>query len=46
MKTKLVLISSLVMLALVLAACAPAAAPASAPAAEAKQFKIGMANFS
>jgi ribose transport system substrate-binding protein len=45
MKTKLVLISSVIVMALVLAACAPAAAPAPAPAA-ARTFKIGMANFS
>ncbi len=45
MKGKLVLVSGLLLAAMVLGACAPAA---SAPAAttQAKQFKIGMANFS
>lgn len=47
MKSKLVLVSALVVAALVLGACAPAA-PAAAPAAApgAKKFTIGMANFS
>ena len=45
MKTKLVLISGVIMLALILGACAPAAAPAASTAPQAKQFKIGMANF-
>lgn len=46
MKTRLVLISALVLVALMLGACAPAAAPAPGAAPAAKQFKIGMANFS
>lgn len=46
MKGKLALISSVAALALVLGACAPAApAPAGGAAAPAKQFKIGMANY-
>ena len=45
MKGKLVLISSVLLVALLLAACAPAAAPAASTAPQAKQFKIGMANF-
>ncbi len=47
MKAKLVLISSVVLIALVLGACAPAApAPAAGTTTQARQFKIGMANFS
>ena len=46
MKGKLVLISIVLLLAMVLGACAPAAAtPAAGTAPQAKQFKIGMANF-
>jgi ribose transport system substrate-binding protein len=46
MKGKLVLISSVLLLALVLGACAPTAAtPAAGTTTQAKQFKIGMANF-
>jgi len=40
-------LSSMLLVALILGACAPAAAtPAAGEAPEAKQFKIGMANFS
>ncbi len=46
MKGKLVLISSIVLIALVLSACAPAAAPAASTAPQAKKITIGMANFS
>jgi ABC-type sugar transport system substrate-binding protein len=47
MKGKLVLISSILLLALVLGACTPTpATPAAGTAPQAKHFKIGMANFS
>jgi len=46
MKHKFVTFSIILVAALVLGACAPAAAPAETTAPEAKQFKIGMANFS
>jgi ribose transport system substrate-binding protein len=47
MKTRLVLISGVVLAALVLGACAPATtAPAAGTAPQARHFKIGVANFS
>ncbi len=47
MKTRIILISSVVLIALMLGACAPAApAPSAGTTTQARQFKIGMANFS